>query len=144
MRPLSYLENALPDAAREIHANNREKGFQEIPDIEELAGDCRGNETIDKIIAVQVWCADRLDAMAIGLIHSEVSEMMEARRCLGWWTKPSEHLPGRSAFVEEGADVIIRVLDLFARLRLETQLAQAIPEKVAFNRGRPYKHGKVF
>lgn len=129
---------ALPEAARRIRANNAAKGFGVLPDLENFA--C----SEDLLLEIERQLQDGMDGMAIALIHSEVSEMLEARRRPSWKTDPSEHMPGCIAFVEEGADVIIRVLDLFARLGLEEQLACAIPAKVSFNTKRSHKHGRAF
>jgi len=130
---LEDFAKALPSAAAQVRAGNEAKGFGTLP--EEI-------ESFSE--AALTWCEDRLDATAIGLIHGEVSEMMEARRRPRWKIEQSEHLAAFTAFVEEGADVIIRVLDLYARLGLAEQLAAAIPAKVAFNATRPFKHGRTF
>ena len=134
---LDLLAVAIPGAAREIRDGNAEKGFGALPD---FGSNVCGNAHFE----TRQWCEDRLDGTAIGLIHGEVSEMMEARRRPGWRTDPSEHIPEFTALVEEGADVIIRVLDLFERLGLSKQLALAIPAKVAYNATRPFKHGRTF
>lgn len=135
---------ALPRAAREIRAGNAAKGFGLLPTLPDLYDTDASNSAMEDIRVAREWMADRLDGTAIGLIHGEVSEMMEARRRPGWETDPSEHIPEFTAFVEEGADVIIRVLDLYERLGLSNELAGAIAAKVAFNRTRPFKHGRTF
>ncbi len=64
----------------------------------------------------------------LALIHSEVSEALEAYR---------EH--EKDAFVEELADIIIRVLDLSAGMGVD--LDTAVQNKLEKNRSRGYRHG---
>ena len=74
----------------------------------------------------------------LALIHSEVSEAMEAdRKGLA-----SEHLPGFSGVEEEMADIIIRVLDFCYHNDL--RLTDAIRSKMNFNLSRPHMHGKKY
>jgi NTP pyrophosphatase (non-canonical NTP hydrolase) len=65
----------------------------------------------------------------LALIHSEVSEALEADR---------KHL-GEDAVAEELADVVIRVMDTAAAHRLD--LAGALFRKMDLNRQREYRHG---
>ncbi|MBU9711089.1 MazG nucleotide pyrophosphohydrolase domain-containing protein [Evansella tamaricis] len=64
----------------------------------------------------------------IALIHSEVSEALEADR-----------KGDKENFVEELADVCIRVFDLCGSQDID--LEKAILTKMEKNRGRSYKHG---
>ena len=81
------------------------------------------------------WESERNDGEMIALIHSELSEMLEALRKPG----QSDHIPEFSGVEEEAADVLIRLLDM-AKAR-GWRLEQAVDAKVAFNRTRPFKHG---
>lgn len=74
----------------------------------------------------------------LALIHSEVSECLEAVRKL----RPSEHIPHVDNETEELADILIRVFDYAGGHNLD--LATAFIEKFKFNLTRPVKHGKQF
>lgn len=74
----------------------------------------------------------------IALMHSELSEMLEAVRQPGC----SEKCRGFTAEEEEAADVLIRLLDYCGGWGLD--LAGAYRAKRAHNDQRPHKHGKAF
>jgi NTP pyrophosphatase (non-canonical NTP hydrolase) len=67
---------------------------------------------------------------ALCLIHSEISEAMEAHRK----NKADSHLPHRPGIEVELADAVIRIMDLSGGLGLD--LAGAIVEKLAYNKRR--------
>ena len=85
------------------------------------------------------WDEQRNPAELIALIHSELSEGLEALRKD---VRQSEHIPPFRGIEEELADVIIRVLDMAGGLNLD--VAGAVVVKHKFNLTRPYKHGKKF
>lgn len=74
----------------------------------------------------------------IALIHSELSEALEAIRK----SLKDDKLPHRSGEEVEIADTVIRILDYAGAWGLD--LAGAIEEKLEYNRNRGYKHGKSF
>ena len=67
----------------------------------------------------------------IALLHSEVSELLEAVR-KGDWRNEEEEL----------ADIFIRLLDYCGHYKVD--LMQAVVTKQLHNYSRPYKHGKAF
>lgn len=74
------------------------------------------------------WRQDRNNYELVALMHSELSEAVEAYR------KGDEpHV------VEELADVLIRIFDLCGARGYD--LENAVSTKMAFNKTRPYRHG---
>jgi NTP pyrophosphatase (non-canonical NTP hydrolase) len=74
----------------------------------------------------------------LALVHSEVTEVLEAIRK----SKGSEYI------VEEMADVIIRLLDVYAAMKNEEQVLHSLDEvleaKINKNKERPRLHGNLF
>jgi NTP pyrophosphatase (non-canonical NTP hydrolase) len=74
----------------------------------------------------------------LALVHSEITEVLEAIR----------KNKGSKETVEEMADVIIRLLDVYAAMRNENiimhSLDETLKEKMDKNKNRPRLHGNLF
>ncbi len=104
-------EDMLRALIDEIHFDNVQKGF---------------------------WDKERNVGEALALIHSEISEALEAHRK----GLQSEKIEGYSGLTEELADAMIRIMDFAGGM--DIPLEPAIRAKLAHNRQRPYKHGKSY
>jgi NTP pyrophosphatase (non-canonical NTP hydrolase) len=103
------MDRPLFDLSKKIVAVNKKNGWNIT-----TPGDWR--ETDYKIPAI------------LALIHSEVSEALEAFRKNDW-----------SNFSEELADIIIRVLDCSGGLGID--IDSAVEEKIEKNKLRGFRHG---
>lgn len=82
------------------------------------------------------WDEPRTDGELVVLMHSELSEVVEALRD---GNPVSEKIPPHTKRDEELADVVIRVLDYAERSNID--LGKVIVDKMSYNRGRPHRHG---
>jgi flagellar biosynthesis/type III secretory pathway protein FliH len=101
--------NAFNALAREVHETARAKGW---------------------------WQEDRNDGEMLALMHSELSEALEALRA---GNPPDDKIPEYDGVSAELADVVIRIMDMVVARRL--QVAEALCAKVAFNHTQPLMHG---
>jgi NTP pyrophosphatase (non-canonical NTP hydrolase) len=138
----------------EIHANAVYFGFYEL---EQSAPETATTEVI----------RHALFAQKIALVHSEISEALEAHRNERWadmeeWTDFEERCPEvnfshenyvaifkhnfqsiiKDTVEDELADVIIRVLDLCGNLNIDIE--KHVELKMKYNKKREYKHGKNY
>ena len=88
-------------------------------------------------IAIQKgwWDKDVEVGTKIALIHSELSEGLEALRK----NKQSDKISGFLGIEEELADVIIRIMD--DADRNNWRVAEALIAKMEYNENREYRHG---
>lgn len=85
------------------------------------------------------WDEPRNDGEAIALMHSELSEALEALRA---GNPPDDKVPEFSGAEAELADTVIRILDFAAGRGY--RLGEAVIAKMAYNETRPHRHGKAF
>lgn len=109
----------LDNLAKEIHKNATEKGFWDyMYSNAEPVGD------------TFIFFSKQL-----AMIHSEVTEVLEALR----------KQKGKDEVVEELADILIRVLDLYEGLRMRGEvnasLEDTLTKKININTERPKMHG---
>jgi len=78
------------------------------------------------------WDEERNDGELIALMHSELSEALEAMR---------NHAT-KDALAEELADCCIRIFDYCGARDID--LEATLLKKIEYNKGRPYRHGKKF
>lgn len=82
------------------------------------------------------WEGERNDGELLALVHSEVSEALEALR---HGNAPDDKVPSFSGVEAELADVVIRIMDMAAMRNWN--VAGALVAKAEMNKTRSYKHG---
>lgn len=79
----------------------------------------------------------RYKLSTLALVVTEIAELIEGIRHND---PPDQHLPEFSSAEVEAADAIIRILDMSDAFKWRT--GEALMAKLAYNKSRPYKHGK--
>lgn len=83
------------------------------------------------------WETDRKEPEILVLIHSEVSEALEAWRENDYYSRTKDGKP--EGMWVELADVIIRILDYAGHEKVD--MAEIIREKMKYNKTRSHRHG---
>jgi hypothetical protein len=109
------MSKTIKDLINECHQNSVNKGF---------------------------WAVNHDIGCKLMLVNTELVEMFERVR-KNQMTVADEHCPKYPNAKVEGADAVIRLFDLFGYLGW-TDMQEVIEEKMAFNAGREYLHGKQF
>ena len=119
---------------REVYLANKAKGFWKYR--EETPQLIRNffPEEIAEEFAIAVEKA--YNAQAIALMHSELSEALEADRK----DLMDDKLPHRKGLEVELADTVIRIMDFSQGKDLDVD--GAVSEKLNYNKTRPYLHGE--
>ena len=96
-------------------------------------------EIHENAVAHGWWDEPRNLLEIVALCHSELSEAVEeyrAGRPMVWTNEDGKP----EGIAVEMADCLIRILDWFGSEGLDVD--EIVQQKMAYNRGRPYKHGK--
>lgn len=116
--------------AKEVYQNNVAKGFWED---EERTINIIDAEGFDFTAAKKAFNAQR-----IALMHSELSEALEADRK----DLMDDKLPQYKGLYVELADTLIRILDFCGRHGVP--LGEIVQAKLEYNKTRAFKHGKAY
>lgn len=124
----------LTKLSKEINADVRKKGFWD-----------RMNQAINltkdqvRFIGLHKHIKDAFIAQKLVLVHTEISEAVEATRVDNYEIN-GYGLFEKDSFADELADSIIRILDLCGELDIDIQ--KQIDWKLEKNKQREFMHGK--
>lgn len=119
-----------------------DKDYEPLPDISKhVSWDNLFDSAHENAVNKGFWENARNDGEMIALMHSELSELLEAVRKDGYNT-PCEKDGYITQADEEAADLFIRLAD-YCKAR-GINLKRAAAHKTYYNSTREYKHGKKF
>lgn len=137
---MQETKDFINNLSREIYQANKVKGFWSSRELipynmkEASASDGEFIFSPQDIKAVQ----KAFNAQMLALIHSEISEALEADRK----DLMDDKLPYRLGLEVELADAFIRICDMAGGLGIS--LGDIVYEKLNYNKTRPYKHNKLY
>ena len=124
----------LTKLSKEINKNVRNKGFWNNMD---FAIQMTQNQV--RVIGLDKHVKDAFISQKLALVHTEISEAMEATRIDGYENN-GYGINIKDSFADELADSIIRILDICGELNIDIQ--EQIDWKLDKNKSREYMHGK--
>ena len=140
--PSERVGRFIPDSIKGAITNKRKELPTSLKSSVPLSIHGMAAEAHEMAIAKGWWDEPRDIPHCLALIHSEVSEALEAYREHGSRNPDDvdyDPNPKPEGFVYELADILIRVGDLARHCDLD--LETAVKEKMEFNSTRGYRHG---
>jgi len=126
--------------ATEAHETSVSKGWWENSEADALEAIAETPDLVGMNANALRTIASKLkaknDGEMIALMHSELSEALEALR---HGNPPDDKIPSYSGVEAEFCDVIIRIMDLAAARGW--RVAEALVAKMTYNQSRSHKHG---
>ncbi len=128
---------AFNQLAQEVHSTARAKGWWDGDELYALMKKHMEETHVPYDVMEKVLKRlERNVGESIALMHSELSEALEAAR---HGNPPDDKVPSYSGIETELADVVIRIADVSCAHGW--RVAEAIEAKIAYNKTREYKHG---